>query len=483
MVTRRDFLAATLATGCSTCALPLAKAAAAQANGAENMSAWSSDSPFLSRAFAPVFDERDDADLPVQGRIPEALLGVFMRNGPNPQFKPDERYAYPFDGTGMVHAVYLADGRARYRNRWVLTKELAEERAAGHRIYNSSFSPPPHANLANTNIVHHGGRFLALYEGGVPYEVDREINTVGRFDYEGKLPRVMSAHPKIDPVTGELLSVEYDLMQGGLVYTRADKTGQLDRIVPFDAPWRAMVHDIAITERHVVVFLCPLVFDFTGKGPPAAWEPDRGTMVALIPRDTRTAADITWIKAAPFFNWHTVNAFEEGSRLEVVLPWYENYSLTAPAKKLELHRLVVHTDTGVVEDIALDDRPCEFGRINDAYLGRRARYGYVGMRMPRPGEKPQSGAFEALARYDLQTGSKDVHQFPPGVTVCEPVFVADPHGKGEEDGYILTFAHAEGSDGGTFLILDARNLAGEAVAAIQLPRRVPAGLHGSWTPA
>ena len=140
---------------------------------------WTSSNPALSGAFEPVFDERDDTDLKVEGEIPRGLRGVFMRNGPNPQYKPDDHYAYPFDGTGMVHAIYIERGRARYRNRWVMTNEMEQERAAGHRTFNSSFSAPPHADLANTNIVHHAGRYLALYEEGVPYELDRDLNTMG----------------------------------------------------------------------------------------------------------------------------------------------------------------------------------------------------------------------------------------------------------------------------------------------------------------
>jgi len=444
---------------------------------------WRSENPFLSGAFVPVFDERDDTDLTVQGDIPRALLGVFMRNGPNPQFRPDDHYAYPFDGTGMIHALYLENGRARYRNRWVLTKEVRVERSAGHRIYNSTFSPPPHANLANTNIVYHAGRYLALYEAGVPYEVDRDINTVGSFNYNGRLPSVMSAHPKLDPVTGELLSIAYHADTGALAYLRADKTGQLDRTVPFQAPWPAMVHDIAITERHVIAFICPLVFNLSQPGPPAMWQPEKGTMVAVVPREAQMAADVSWIKGAPFFQFHTMNAFADGSRIEVTVPWYDSFSLTSRSTRLELHRLVIDTDTGAIDDQIIDDRACEFSRINDAYLGRRARYGYVGLRDPRPGEATQPGAFEAIARYDLATGEKVVHQFPAGVTVCEPVFVADPGGTGEEDGFIFTFAHDATSTEGHFVILDARHLAGEPLAVVHLPRRVPAGLHGSWIPA
>ena len=210
---------------------------------------WTSDNPFLRGPYAPVFDERDKSDLAVDGQIPRALRGVFMRNGPNAQFKP-EQYVYPFDGTGMIHAVYLEDGRARYRNRWVLTRELQEERAAGRRIYGPSFGSPPNPNLANTNIIRHAGKYLALFESGAPYEMDRELNTVGIFDYQGRLPGVMSAHPKVDPDTGELVAINYDIAETTtLTYMTADRAGRLQRIVTFKAPWPAMVHDIAITEK------------------------------------------------------------------------------------------------------------------------------------------------------------------------------------------------------------------------------------------
>jgi carotenoid cleavage dioxygenase-like enzyme len=450
---------------------------------APDIQPWTSGNPALSGAFEPVFDERDDTDLKIEGEIPRGLRGVFMRNGPNPQYKPDDHYAYPFDGTGMVHAIYIESGRARYRNRWVMTNEAQQEKAAGQRIFNSSFSAPPHADLANTNIVHHAGRYLALYEAGVPYELDRDLNSKGPYNYEGKLPSVMSAHPKFDPDTGELLSIAYNANTGALAYLRANKQGQLDTVVPFQGPWGAMVHDISITENHVVAFIGPLVFDRSRPGPPATWQPDRGTMIAVIPRDAKSGKDVIWIQSPPFFQFHIMNAFEDGERIEVTFPWYDSFSLTHPSSRLELHRLVVDLQKRSVLDHALDDQACEFSRVNDAYIGRKARYGYVGLRDPRPGEKPQIGAFEAIARYDLTTGKKIVHQFAAGSTVCEPLFVAEPHGKSEEDGFIFSFVHQLGEPGGTFVILDARHLSGKPLATVHLPRRVPAGLHGSWITA
>jgi carotenoid cleavage dioxygenase-like enzyme len=78
------------------------------------------------------------------------------------------------------------------------------------------------------------------------------------------------------------------------------------------------------------------------------------------------------------------------------------------------------------------------GRVNEAQLGKKARFGYVGLCGTPAGQSPQIGAFEAFARYDLKDGTKELHQFPAGQTVCEPVFVADAHGKHEEDGFVFS---------------------------------------------
>ncbi|WMD21321.1 carotenoid oxygenase family protein [Achromobacter seleniivolatilans] len=446
------------------------------------MQPWQSTNVALTRAFAPVFDERDDTPLRVDGMLPKTLHGVFMRNGPNPQFDPGPGYAYPFDGTGMIHALTLREGTAHYRNRWVLTEELQEERRAGRRLYNVTFGPPPHANLANTNILRHAGKLLALYEGGCPYEMDRSLSTIGPYTFQGKHAGVLSAHPKVDPVSGEMLALSYDLAGGTLSYLRVNARGQVDRNLRFESPWPAMIHDIGFTAKHVVAFLCPLVFDFS-KGPAAPqWEPNRGARILLIPRDCTDPIQVRWIPTEPFFHWHIANAHEEGNTIEAVMPWYDGYGPSS-RKRLELHRLRIHLDSGRVEDQALDDRPCEFGRINDAWSGRRARYCYVGLRDPHPGDTPQPGAFEAFARYDMGTGAKTVFRLPDGQTACEPVFAADPQGSREEDGYILSFVQANNDNHGEFIVLDARDIAAGPVARVHLPRRVPAGLHGSWLPA
>ena len=470
----------------ATSAIPagMASAQTLAPNAVGTIEGWTSHSPFLTRAFAPVFDERDDLNLVIEGEIPRELRGIFMRNGPNPMFAPDALYAYPFDGAGMLHAITIENGKAAYRNRWVATDEVKKERQAGKRLFNSSFGPPPHANLSNTNIIRHAGRFLSLYEGGVPYEVDRTMSTKGAYTFDGRLKTFMSAHPKIDPVTNELLAIAYDLRASRMTYLRAAANGSLDRAVDIPSPWPAMVHDIAITRRYVIACICPFVFDFTRPGPPATWQPERGGRIMVVPRDARSADQVRWFECEPFFNFHVVNAFDDGDVIEFALPWYDAYTLTHDRPiKLELHRLRVDLSGSKVTDTTLDDRVCEFGRVNDALLGKQAQFGYVALRDPRPNETPQTGSFEAFARYDLKTGEKVVHRFAQGETICEPVFVPAPGSTSEDDGYVISFVHEEGNAGGSFVMLDAKRLDAAPIARIRLPRRVPSGLHGWWVAA
>ena len=171
MFSRRHFLAAS-AAGVAIAVSRRSSGSVAQEQGPN---------PFLSGGFAPVEDELDVARLRVKGEIPAVLRGTYMRNGPNPAYPPLV-YTYPFDGDGMIHAVTFKDGRASYRNRFVVTQGLAAERKAGRALYGSVMRPiqPDPAslgqdpepsrikNVANTNVVHHAGRYLALYEGGCP---------------------------------------------------------------------------------------------------------------------------------------------------------------------------------------------------------------------------------------------------------------------------------------------------------------------------
>src|SRR6266446_3055558 len=212
--------------------------------------------PFHLRGnYAPVANEVTAFDLSVQGAIPRELRGRYVRNGPNPKTGQSPHW---FQGDGMLHGLALADGRARwYRNRWVRTRAFVDDA----RWLGEDGTRDLTVGKANTHIIAHAGRLLALVETSFPTEVTRDLETVGCVDFDGRLTMGMTAHPKICPRTGELHFFAYSFMPPFLTYHRADAGGRLVQSEAIHVPGPTMIHDFALTERHVVFMDLPLVFD------------------------------------------------------------------------------------------------------------------------------------------------------------------------------------------------------------------------------
>ena len=453
-------------------------------------------SPYLQGNFAPVTDELDVADLTVTGTIPDALNGVFLRNGPNQAFAPIGRY-HVFDGDGMVHGIYLDGGTARYKNRWIDSIGLQAERRAGRALFGglSEFTFPDQAvvdeagimkNTANTNIIRHGGKILALMEGARPTELTRELDTVGEWDYDAKLVGSMTAHPKWDPVTGELLFFGYSPFPPYLRYHVADASGQLVRSVDIDLPRSVMMHDFVATERHVIFFDLPAVFDLdammTG-GTGISWQPQHGARIGVMPRDGGND-DVVWFELDPFFVFHFLNGWDDGDTVVVdgcraphMPVAFGTDVLTEPAQPL-LHRWSMNLADGTVTETQLDDRPGDFPRLNIHRSGMANRYGYIA-HGPWETDIIQ---FNSVIKYDLQSGTSTVHDYGTNTEAGEPVFAPDPDGQAEDDGWLVNFVYDRDAESSELRIVDARDLEGDPVARIHLPRRVPFGFHGNWMP-
>ena len=206
--------------------------------------------PFLEGNFAPVDKELDATGLQVIGEIPSDLRGTFLRTGPNPRFSPLGFYHW-FDGDGMVHAVRIGDDGVAYRNRWVRTRGFLHEEQAGHAIWTGilhpPMNPPPHdiarKNVANTALLSHAGKLLALWEGGDPYSLDAQtLATHGPYTFGDRLSSRFTAHPKVDPVTGELFFFGYQLLEPPyLKYSVVSATGELQFTTPIELPEPVMM--------------------------------------------------------------------------------------------------------------------------------------------------------------------------------------------------------------------------------------------------
>jgi len=454
---------------------------------------------FLQGNFAPWRGEGEVRDLAVAGEIPRELNGTYFRNGPNPAFAPLGRYHW-FDGDGMIHAVTLEDGHAVYRNRYVLSRGLREEQEAGRALYRGllefqATEVPTFKNTGNTNIVWHAGRLLALMEAALPTRMRPDtLDTVGEYDFDGRLIGPMTAHPKIDPETGEMLFFGYSPFPPYLTYHVVGADGALVRSEVIDVAWPSMMHDFAVTRDHVIFILCPLVFSFEGlaeRGGAFSWEPERGTRLGVMPRGGSNA-DVRWFETDASYVFHPMNAYEDGDAIVLDVARYGRLDFMSPGavedpayrdeNAARLHRWRIDLARGGVASTPLDDIVAEFPRVDERRLGRRHRFGYMAAREPELNDGAQP-LWTAVRKYDLARGAVTERRFGPGNGVGEPLFVPRSEAAAEDDGWVLVLAYDAARDTSDFCILDAQDIAGEPVARVRLPHRVPYGFHGNWAAA
>lgn len=425
--------------------------------------------PFwLEDNFAPVFEERTETELTVTGKIPEALNGRLLRNGSNPQSGTS---AHWFLGNGMLHGVELREGKANwYRNRYVKTPlYLKPDADIMDGLGDLSMS------AANTHVIQHAGKIMALEEGHWPFIVSNELETVGPNDYNGKLAGPMTAHPKICPETGELLAFSYGMTEPYLTYLRISAAGELLQNEPITVPGATMIHDFNITRNHVIFMDLPAVWNFEGMsttGLPILWDESYGARLGVMPRNGSNK-DMTWYDIDPCYVFHPLNAYEQGNKIIIDVCRMNDTMKPDSSSPPMLYRWEIDQTSGQVTETQLDDRMVDFPRVCDTVVGLKHQYGYCAA-------FSSAGPYgEALVKYNLTDGSAEYRHLDGG-QASEAVFVKDPQGSDEDQGWVLNYIYQPEIDRSEVLILDAQNFCGEPAARIQLPVRVPAGFHGNW---
>jgi carotenoid cleavage dioxygenase-like enzyme len=458
--------------------------------------------PFLSRGFEPIRMECDYADLIVEGQVPPDLNGSFYRVGPNPQFAPRGRYN-PLLGDGMVHAFHLQSGRVSYRNRWVRTIQWKREREAGRALFGAPGFPagsdPSVAGLAtdgvaNTNLVWHAKRLLVLEEGHAPIELDpSSLDTIGPWRFDNQLPSNMTAHPKIDPESGQMLffaNLPKGRLTGEIAFYAANPAGILDRSGRFKGPFSSIVHDFAITKDFLIFPICPVTLSIerarTG-APLIAWEPEKGTHVAIMPR-TGGAEDIRWFAGPPCMAWHSMNAFNDGDRIVVdvcqqaaaAFPLADGSMPDQSKTSQYLTRWTFDwSKAGGFEMERLSEVRCEYPRIDDRRTGLNYRHGYLACEGgPGSGDPFHRG----IAHFDHLTRRMRTYCAGPRCAVAEPVFVAKSPDAEEGEGYLLTNIFDEQRNTSHLAIFDAGDIERGPVARAHLDHRMPVGFHACWRP-
>lgn len=430
--------------------------------------------------WAPVHDELTVADLEVDGEIPPELDGLYVRTGPNPASGTSPHW---FFGDGMLHGVRLRNGRAEwYRNRFVetpgITEPLDDPMASMGDLTRG---------LGNTHVLAHGGRLLALEEAHWPWSVDGELNTIGYENFGGALTCSMTAHPKICPETGELLAFSYMASEPPFLrYIRIAADGTVQQLEGIDIPNMVMMHDFNVTRNHVVFMDLPVVFDLASieTGLPFTFDRDAGARLGVMPRHG-TNADVRWFEIDPCYVFHPVNAFDDDDRIVLhVSRQPEAFGAHADdyAEVGRLWKWTIDPTAGTVTEEQVDDRPGDFGRVDDRRVGLDAQFGYL-MAMAGEGDSEEPVYGSALWKYDLRSGACWEHQLGDGVRGSEPVFAAAGPDAGEDEGWVITIVHDTAGDRSKLIVVDAQDFSSPPVATVHLPRRVPYGAHGSWVPS
>jgi carotenoid cleavage dioxygenase len=455
--------------------------------------------PFLSGNFAPILSEDDFVDLPVTGEIPRQLRGALYRNGPNPQFEPRDPAHHWFAGDGMIHAFRFVDDKVSYRNRYVRTPKWEAEHAASRSQFGAFGNPltsdPSVAGmdtgLANTNIISHAGRLMALEEAHQPFELDPEnLAPRGYVPLAGRAKR-FTAHPKLDPETGELVFFCYMAGEGyfsdKVAYGVLDPAGKVARLDMFAAPYASMIHDFFVTKNYVAFPVLPLTGDLARAmrgGPAFAWEPEKGSHIGVMRRDAGVDT-VRWFTTDPCYMFHPMNMWEDEGILHVHVMQYERAPLfpdadgrsrrTAPAQ-LAHWTMDLNGEGSSVRREIIDDLPGEFPRFDERRAGLSYRHGWFAARSRIDGEMQ----FDSLAHIDFARGARQDYLFPPGDAPGEPVFV--PRGPDEGDGWILSVVYRGAENRSDLAIFEARDIVRGPIGLAKLPRRVPFGFHGNWAP-
>ena len=341
----------------------------------------------------------------------------------------------------------------------------------------------------NTNVVDVAGRTFALVEAGsCPVRLSDALETQAYDPFGGTLAGAFTAHPHLDPLTGEQHAICYEGRDpGGVRHVVVDAAGRVVREEPIAVRHGPMIHDCGLTERFVLILDLPVTLSMAevgGHGLPYRWNPDHKARVGLLPR-RGAARDIVWCEVDPAYVFHVANAYDlPDGRVVMDVCAYDTMFDGAPqgpnARSRGLERWTVDPAAGRVEVRTLDASPQEFPRPDERRFGQPYRYVYS-LALP---DRSQGGLGEASAlyRHDLETGARQVHDFGPGRRPGEFVFTPRAPDSAEGDGWLMGLLIDVAAETTDLAILDAAAFEAPPVARVRLPHRVPPGFHGNWLP-
>ena len=464
-------------------------------------------------------DEELDYTVPldaVTGTIPEAVRGTFFRIGPGRNKIGGQTFGHWFDGDGMMHSVSFKDYGVVYRNRYVRTpKYLAETKANkilmrsfGHNApggMRNNIGRLP-ANCANTSMVYHGDKLLALWEGGRPWQLDpTTLDTIGEHDYYGKLSKLnaFSAHGKVNTRTG----VYYNFGirpsfnpkgaltgKGAIDLYKIAPSGHLVEKGSFEVDFLSFCHDFALTENHMVFFQSPIAMKsplpwLAGLIPfdqAIAWRPELGMKIYVV-RTSDFEVEKVFTVDTPFVAIHFSNAWEtEDGKIEVDLTRFEDFSVNEHLRDVfhssgagfggTFWRYSLNLKSGSLNaKVYQDALSGEFPQWDYRYSCQPSKIMYAACGMTNT-----STFFDGVQRIDLETGSVISHALGEGRYTSEAMHVSPRDVDENREGWLVSVVYDATVHRSEVVIFDARTL--EEVAVVPLRNHVPFGFHCGYSP-
>jgi carotenoid cleavage dioxygenase len=444
-----------------------------------------SPNPYLTGVHTPLTAEQTIEGLKVTGEIPITLNGVYLRNGPNPLKMPNAATHHWFVGDAMLHGVRLQDGQARwYRNRWVRTTPVSEA------MHEAPVPGPRGRGSPNTNVVGHAGKILAIVEaGGFPAEMSETLETKKFSDFDGTFGKAFSAHPHLDPETGEMHAITYASGEDSTIWhTVLGTDGKIRRNEPIAVENGPSIHDCMITKNYVIVMDLPVTFSMAalmgGETFPYRWNPKHTARIGLLPREGK-GSDIIWCEVEPCYIFHPANAYERDDGVVVMeasvhATMFAGEGAGPDSERVTFERLAIDPKARRVTRTVIDAAPQEFPRADERRTGKPYRYAYT-MALPEQRDPAFMGD-SRIYKHDLESGAKQTRDFGPGKLPGEFVFIPAHAGAAEDEGWLMGFVIDARRDTTDLVILNAQDFTGPAQASVHIPSRIPPGFHGNYIP-
>jgi carotenoid cleavage dioxygenase-like enzyme len=456
--------------------------------------------------------EADIRDVEVEGKIPADLNGAFYRTGPDPQY-PLYPGNIPFDGEGHVSMWRIKDGRVHYKSRFVRNDRYVAQEKAGRILFpmyrNPTRDDPSVKGLsrstANTHIINHKNLLLALKEDSPPSALDLlTLETVEpNYLFDGQLKSAtFTAHPKVDSETGNMIAFGYEARGFGtddVNIFEITPQGKMTWEAWIKVPYVGMIHDFAVTQKHIVFYIAPLAFDekqIQAGGIHWSWDSSKPTYFGVMRRGG-DGKDIRWFKGPERCSTHVMGAWSDGDKVYYdcemsaynpfpFMPMRDGQRWDPVKGSSRITRLSVDLSKKSVKDYKMEVLyPNHLGalpRQDDRYNTMPYRYGFLPCPDPDPSD-PSKRPAACWARFDNQTRKATVYKASEGTQLAEAVFAPKSRNSPEGVGYLMGVA-TRNNEGGRadLIILDAERPEDGPIATVKLPIRAAPQIHGWWVP-